>query len=561
MASTADNSDRMQTQSQPAQRQDLSPLSGIGWVSILLTAVVIGSLLYLFLSTLITFGALLRFPFDYDQGEGFELWNAVLLTRGRSFYTDNSVYPFYSSLYGPAWPVLLAPFVAVFGPHIWIGRAWSFLATLVIAFCIGYVVYREGRQLPVTALAALSFLASNFVHQVGPLSRQHMTMVMFSVLGLVLLSRYLDQPAGKAKHLLWAALVCLLMAGYTKQLAINAVASAFLFYLLRRPKEAIAHGAYFGLATGATFLIVHLLSGGHFYENIITANQNPFISGQAEAFYAAWWGLHWALIVPGALYVVYAVYADRITIWNVFWIASVALGALSGKWGAGISYFIDAVVASCIGTGLLFGKLHHLLHDPVRVGNARWHRFALAVYSVALPLVYAQQAWLNLRIHLDHPLTAWAGDLLAIPETSEHRFRQEYFDSAGYTQIGHAPTEADIAAGWRIVEWARSTDKPVWSEEAMFSIHANKEVVTDPAVILNLYQSGHLDISEMISLIESQAFGVVIFRARFYPAPILDAIGQHYQVAEQIEMNGFTYDILVPRGHTAESRSDSPAGP
>ncbi len=41
--------------------------------------------------------SLFNFPFDYDQGEGFELMDTVLFSVGKWPYQDNNSYPFYSS--------------------------------------------------------------------------------------------------------------------------------------------------------------------------------------------------------------------------------------------------------------------------------------------------------------------------------------------------------------------------------------------------------------------------------------------------------------------------------
>ena len=45
--------------------------------------------------------ALFKFPFDYDQGEGFELVDTLLFSQGRWPYRSNDSYPFYSSNYPP----------------------------------------------------------------------------------------------------------------------------------------------------------------------------------------------------------------------------------------------------------------------------------------------------------------------------------------------------------------------------------------------------------------------------------------------------------------------------
>ena len=48
-------------------------------------------------------------------------------------------------------------------------------------------------------------------------------------------------------------------------------------------------------------------------------------------------------------------------------------------------------------------------------------------------------------------------------------------------------------------------------------------------------------------MIDRQAFGLVVFRAQFYPPPVLQAIGARYEPLTEITMNGFPYRLLVPR--------------
>ncbi|MFT5195061.1 MAG: hypothetical protein ACI85U_002076, partial [Candidatus Promineifilaceae bacterium] len=57
---------------------------------------------------------------------------------------------------------------------------------------------------------------------------------------------------------------------------------------------------------------------------------------------------------------------------------------------------------------------------------------------------------------------------------------------------------------------------------------------------------GLLDMTEIVKMLEDKAFDTIIFRAQFYPPEILQAIGQHYQQEELIQMNGFVYCIYRP---------------
>ncbi len=482
---------------------------------------------------------LFQFPFDYDQGEGFELWSAIMITNGELPYTDNAVFPFHSSLYGVVFPLMMAPLVALFGPHLWIGRIWSFLATFVMAGVIYYIVQRETRRPLPGIIAALLFFASNTVYQVGPLFRQHTTMEMFGLLGILAVSRF-DESKHPHKSIVLAFL-CLILAGFTKPLIFDTVAAVFVFMFLRRPLLTIPYAAAFGIATGVVFLGLNIATEGNWMVNIFSANANPFIDGQAALFYSQWFQLHTVIILTAAIYFVYTLYFGRLNIYSLLFVFASAKGLLSGKWGAGPSYLMTAIIAAAICTGITIGLTRNWAQKQQRLT----YEYA---WAITVPMLLITQARLNLHLPLDHPLTRPIAQLFNIPDESEHRFRQDYFDTVGYTQLGHLTYDKDVQAGWQIVEWAERQPGPAWSEEAMFSILAEKdEVVGNPALLFNLGNSGVLNTDQMVEMIYDQAFGVVIFRAQFYPQDVLNAIGQNYERVDVVEMNGFEYLILLPK--------------
>ena len=133
--------------------------------------------------------ALFRFPFDYDQGEGFELYDTVLHAQGQWPYRDSQSFPFYTSIYPPLFHLMTVPLVWVFGPQLWTGRAVGFAASLLAAGAIGWGVWRASGNRVIAAFSGLTFLASNHTFHIGPLFRQHMTMVMFETLAIVALAQ------------------------------------------------------------------------------------------------------------------------------------------------------------------------------------------------------------------------------------------------------------------------------------------------------------------------------------------------------------------------------------
>lgn len=501
---------------------------------------------------------LIQFPFDYDQGEGFELVDTILFSQGEFPYKDTNVYPFYSSNYPPLFHVIAAPFVWVFGAGYWYGRLLGALAAIIAACAIGYAVYRDGgRHRWIAALSGLAFLASNTIYHIAPLFRQHMSMVMFETLAVVVLANVNEiKDERTRRRVLFTGLAFVLAAGYTKQLAIATAAAVFVFLFIRQPRRSIVWGVGFALVGGAIFLWMNIATNGQWWLQTITANVNPFIPDQTVGLFRLWFSLHGFLIVPAALFVIYELYFSRLSIYSIWFIAGIGIAVLSGKWGAGDSYFSTSIAALCLLSGLFAAKtLRRAWVFPVKQVYGRFlHRFSRPVNRLAgvgvmiIPLLYIGYGRAVLHMPTDGAVFGTLADVLQVEPNALNGF----YDSAGriaggYADIGHLTTQADIDAGWRIVELIRATDKPVLSEEAGFNLLAGKEVITNPTQLLNLAQQGLFDSSGLIALIEEQAFGLVVMRAQFYPVDVLQSIARHYEVSETIPMNGFSYLIFTPR--------------
>ena len=478
--------------------------------------------------------ALFRWPFDYDQGEGFELYDAILYSRGELPYRDNALYPFYASNYPPLFHLLIVPLLPLFGPRLIAGRLVSFMATLITTGVIAVVVRRKvgGRFIPL--LSGLAFIASNYVYQIGPLCRLHMTMVMFETLAIAFIAEFEHPRYGRRNLIL--GLLLLLCAGYTKQMAVFTVMAALSYVFLRDVKKALGAGIALAAVAGAIFWLLNAATDGQWWVNIIQANVNEFDYRQTVFLFKQWFRLHALFVLLAVGFLAYELFWDRLSAYSLWFFFSLGLGVLSGKWGAGFGYFTTAVAAACLTSGLALGRLH----------NARLLRRELL--ALLIPLLYLLQAPRMLHLPTSGPVFGPLAQVLGVADVLVEGdctvFR--YHDSMGYTQLGHLLTPEDYAAGEEILNYVRTADGPAFSEEAMFSLLAGKPVVTNPTQLLNLYNNGLLDTGEIIERINRQEFGVVIFRAQFYPPPVLEAIGQNYRPVEHLCMNGFYYHILWP---------------
>jgi hypothetical protein len=486
---------------------------------------------------------LLRWPFDYDQGEGFELYDAVLYSQGRWPYQDNATYPFYASNYPPIFHLLIVPLLPIFGPRLIAGRLVSFTATLITSGLIFAVVRRKSGGWLIPLVSGLAFLASNYVYLIGPLSRMHMTMVMFEALAVVLIAEFEHPRHGKRNLVL--GLLILLCAGYTKQMAVFTVAAALSYVFLRDIKRAIIAGLVLAVVAGAIFWLLNVATDGQWWVNIIQANVNKFDYRQTVFLFKQWFRLHAVLILLAVGYLIYELFWDRLSVYSLWFLFSLGAGALSGKWGAGFGYFTTSIAAACLTSGLALGRLQK---GEWSIIKRNLQPLARACLTITIPLLYLLQAPRTLHL----PTSGLVFGTLARALGVADKLIQgdcttfQYHDSMGYTQLGHLLTPDDYAAGEEILDYVRTADGPVLSEEAMFSLLTEKPVVTNPTQLLNLYNNDLLDTTEIVERIYQQEFDLIIFRAQFYPQPVLDAIGQNYQPVEHLCMNGFYYHILWP---------------
>jgi len=338
-------------------------------------------------------------------------------------------------------------------------------------------------------------------------------------------------------------------------LALATALAVIAFLFIRQPRRAIIATAIFGAFGLAIFAWMNWATQGQWWLQTVTANVNAYIADQTIGLFRLWFSLHGFLLVPAVLFVIYELYFDRLSIYSLWFIAATANSVLSGKWGAGDSYFATAIAALCVLSGLFASRtlagcwrfpdnyLSRLLIHPFQ-----WISRPVATAAMAvIPLLYLGYG--RAVLHMPTEGAVFGG--LAAALNIQPNAHGNFYDSAGrvaggYADIGHLTTEEDIRAGYQIVGMLEQTELPVLSEEAGFNLLAGKDVVTNPTQLLNLATNRTYDGRALIAMIAGKEFGLVILRASFYPEPVLAAIHNAYAPEATIHMNGFDYVILRP---------------
>ena len=112
-----------------------------------------------------------------------------------------------------------------------------------------------------------------------------------------------------------------------------------------------------------------------------------------------------------------------------------------------------------------------------------------------VPAVYILYALTVVKMPTEGRFFGALSDALGLE--SSYGDRYAFYDAAGwvpgYATIGHVPTQTDIDNGWRLVDVIRASERPVLSEEAGFSLQADRDVISNPTQLKNLYENDLFD--------------------------------------------------------------------
>jgi hypothetical protein len=460
----------------------------------------------------------ITYTFGLDYAEG-EVWRQARLIPGKLMYGDIAQYPWIGFEYPPVFYLVANAVDHVTRNFLEAGRAVSFGAALISSALIGWLAFqcaRTGRALSgparfVPALAAMvaGLIMFTLIPVVAFSTLVHVDMLgaMFSVAGIALAAAAFRRPA-----LLYVAVIACVAAVFTKQTCIAAPLAILLVWGLRDPwRTARAYAA--GLVTGLAALgwLVWQTDGGFLRHTFLYLAVNRWelrnflvLGGNVAtdcgivldlalvAVVLQWAALKEHQELSGPRDVLRRLRGDTpvalTALLTVYLVFAAALTMLSGKNGASTNYFVEALIACCLWTGMLV-PLHVRAVARMAAGQ-RWRRLGLAIVLPAA-LVFSAR-------------------------TMPAAF-------AGHTDSLYGPALQDQMA---LLAAIRATDKPVLSDDLALVLIAGKDAPTEPFLFAELARAGFWDENRLIDMLQRRAFGAVItyrdpgdktFDGRFLP--------------------------------------------
>ncbi|HLZ27869.1 MAG TPA: hypothetical protein VKV73_11170 [Chloroflexota bacterium] len=447
------------------------------------------------------------FPFDLDQGEGYDAWSAWLINLGQLPYTSNAEFPYYSSNYPPLWSYLVSIPMAWSGPGLAPARLVSTISAIAAAGVLGIAAQRLSGRALAGALAAGFFLASPYVFHTTPLARVNSFALLAAVVGLTLLER----PTRRRVLLGSLALVAAL---FTKPTALDAVVAGVLSVLIRQPRLGLLSAGLIGGVGLAGLGTLIALTHGTFWLNVVAGNANPFDLGQLEAYLTNFSMLHCVLLALAAAECIWMLRRRYWSPWALYALTA-SLATLSvAKWGAGESYFLGAIASISVLSAVWVARFL----DSAPAVSLRWG-LGIALFIQAVLLSHAALS----------DVLPWLPD----------RGPQGAY-------LGRAPTAEDNQAGLVLAAQIRQAAGPVLSEDPSFAVAAGRPLLANATHLRNLYLSGLWDPAPMVNDLQTHRYAMVILDAELYPEPVLAAIGHFYFQAGAVHVNGATYHVFLP---------------
>ncbi len=316
--------------------------------------ILIGILLTCLVLYVINALRMLSFPYQIDHMEGFALYEARLLAEGRGIYHDINEYPHMFDVYTPLYLVLCSFLVRLFDVSFFYGRFLSAISAILSGVLVYLIVYKHSSSRFAAAVASLFLFASPYFLVWSGLFRVEMLGLLLSLAGIYIVDRF------RASSHVYIAAPLFILALYTKQSFLAAPLASTVYLFLQNKKVGAAFGGIFLAGSGALFLVINHITGGHFYMHVIQGHSYDFNFSYALNLYPMGLSTHIFLFAAAAIYIAAPRLREEFQSCGhlcLYFILSamIAFLGMSVRY-ANMNHMIEMIAVSCILTGFLIAS-------------------------------------------------------------------------------------------------------------------------------------------------------------------------------------------------------------
>lgn len=420
----------------------------------------------------------LTFEMPLDDGEGFVLNQAKMISEGKSPYHPIDTPPFIVTNYPPVYIGILAILVKLFGIKLTLGRIISFIAGLgIIRLCFSASRQRDGKGALLPSLIAPAlFAATPVVYFWMPLCRIDMFANFLSLAAIFVAWRFASRLG------LYWSLPILWLALYTRQSAIEGFVVIAVMLFLQRRKELARFMVIYVAGALLIFMAFYLAYGPEFFRHLTTYTKtNWYFSRLIASYEIIFAGAYFptaighfrtaGMLLPTAIAVFasWRLWRDKdAQLWIIYFITGFLLTILVGKVGSAPNYFLPMFIPQAIIIGIWVSREYNSANTPRGIKNA-------LVAGMAL-------------------LVAYMGFVIN--------------DRIGSFE----PTEVSKSNGELLIQIVNSFEGPVFLEDEGLTLLAEREVIYTPFIMNELNKEGLWDQTMFLNTFQRAEYELIILR-------------------------------------------------
>lgn len=506
------------TENAPTGSSDAPPTraSALGKVFLIAIAASAGALSVHLYSFALSAYASITYPFGIDYAEGI-VWRQLVGLLEGTMYSSADAHPYIVYHYTPIYHAVTSWLVDGFGSVLSSGRTVSLLASLLLATLIGVIVAQtatpqksKGIVILGAAISGLTFFAFKPVFSWAALIRVDMLGLFFEAAGLALFFGSLRKP-----KLFYLSAALFVLAVYTKQSIIIGASAAFAVSFVLRFGLTLRVFGFSLLLGGVPLVVLTWVTDGEFLRHIFQHNINR-VDWSGLDLIAEFYKIHGAIFVLSIMGLAMIVHrslktlgptplrdlpsklrahpriAARLTL-AIYLAGSILFTFAILKSGANHNYLLPLTVIASILVGLFVTEATPETFRPARTAPEN----ILKITAACLVLLFS---WQTL-----HSGPNW--------------------------RLSASPKILDVSH--TVMEKLRTAQGPIWSEDLTLALLAQKEVIAEPATMIELATLGTWDQRPFLKWFEERRFALVVTLSlrngqRRYTPEMASAIRRNY---------------------------------
>lgn len=418
-------------------------------------------------------------------------------------YGDNNTFPMLGNCYPPIYPLMIAPLIYLFGPHLFLGRLISIISILLSSILIWKITYAITKTNRWAFVACACLLFPSPIVSWYPLTRMDSLCAFFQILcGFIIFKK-----TSSVKFAFLAGL-CAAAGLFTKQTALFSTVLFVFYYLINKKyKQVFFYLITIVILSILFFAIFQIISNGWFYTNLFSENTHRVFFLKRYKIFFGW------------------LFSYSPIIW--FFVLSAVIRQFLKK-QINISFFI-----------FLSGLINALLIGANGSGMNYFFMFWAGMSLLFAESLFYLEHWIDKKTGSKIPKIIVTCVLILSTSISTTYITNKIVFFYRNNILQYIPTKDNLKAMKKLDFYIKNSKNPIFIDRfpSIAIKYGKNRYYMEPALIQELYNAKLWNPSHMVNLIRNKKFTKIFLLSNsLIPYPVKKAIQENYAILDKIKI-------------------------